>query len=413
MDSESDLPSQCASTVPPELGRLITSLHDQLGALSIATVKFQLDEHEKARGEKKGGPGAPTASLFEAVASKVQDLIGIDETNLSALEQLEDSVLKRALGKWYKLPYPAWRVLRKRHALSQLQEREAAADEPGAKRRKLTEPVPEEDVDEWIIKNERAVRDEMYQQDFLAKEQRWNAGAGLVKLSAHADAVFSNSNITASGKGRKVIRQDVDGFKVLDAERVPFVYIQPSIAAYTQAFEKMTHGIFKGLDWSNVTVAGGLSLGVLLCADEPDSPNKEEHWIDSDVDLYIYGLGPAEANAKIQHIYDTFKANLPKGQDILVVRNSKTISIFSQYPTRRVQIILKAVRHPKEVLLNFDLDICAIAYDGAEVWMLPRAVRALESKQLAYTQINHLTFIHVPFQPATTSSLWTWSKVTT
>ncbi|KAF9029392.1 hypothetical protein BDP27DRAFT_1349689 [Rhodocollybia butyracea] len=55
------------------------------------------------------------------------------------------------------------------------------------------------------------------------------------------------------------------------------------------------------------------------------------------------------------------------------------------WPKRRVQIVLKLVKSPREVLLNFDLDVCATGWDGTEVWMLPRFVRALETGTNVFT----------------------------
>nr|GAT47528.1 predicted protein [Mycena chlorophos] len=104
---------------------------------------------------------------------------------------------------------------------------------------------------------------------------------------------------------------------------------------------------------SNVFVAGRLILATLLVEDR----NK---WVSSDIDLYIDGTA---ATAKIQHIFGVYKRNLPKGAPKpLVVRNSQTITFYSQYPTRRLQIVFKLVKSPKDVLLNFDLDICAAVH---------------------------------------------------
>ncbi|KAG8831072.1 hypothetical protein FRC17_003737 [Serendipita sp. 399] len=135
----------------------------------------------------------------------------------------------------------------------------------------------------------------------------------------------------------------------------------------------------------NIFVAGGLVLGALLCVDAREAINKPQQWESSDVDIYIYGLTPSQANAKIRHLYDIFKRNLPATAPILVVRNSKTITFMSNYPRRRFQIILKFCSSPAEVLLNFDLDICAVGYDGAQVYMLPRAARALETGYNVFT----------------------------
>jgi hypothetical protein len=142
----------------------------------------------------------------------------------------------------------------------------------------------------------------------------------------------------------------------------------------------MSDGLLKNLNWSNVFVAGGIVLGTLLSVDSTDGqPHRDPRWNSSDIDVYIYGLSPNEANEKVKHIFETFCANLPSGSETLVVRNCTTITFYARYPLRRIQIVLKLVESPKTVLLNFDLDICAMGWDGATLWMLPRTARALES----------------------------------
>jgi hypothetical protein len=44
---------------------------------------------------------------------------------------------------------------------------------------------------------------------------------------------------------------------------------------------------------------------------------------------------------------------------------------------RHVQVILRIYRSPAEVLMGFDLDAVCVGFDGARVWALPRARRAL------------------------------------
>ena len=229
--------------------------------------------------------------------------------------------------------------------------------------------APENDVDHWIIRNEGWLRTEM--------DTFPNWSVGLVALS-NMDKIWETSEVSKTS--RKITRGDFAGFTFLDKKRTSFIYIQPSLPMFERKFHEMTYGQLNGLDWPNIFVAGGMVLGALLSAEGKDAPNTADQWKGSDIDIYIYGLDPAAANEKIRHIYEVFRSNLPTDASCLVIRNSKTISFLTSYPNRRFQIILKKVRHPKEVLLNFDLDICAVGYDGKEVWILPRMVRALESR---------------------------------
>lgn len=54
--------------------------------------------------------------------------------------------------------------------------------------------------------------------------------------------------------------------------------------------------------------------------------------------------------------------------------------LFSPIPHQEGAIVLKLVSNPREVLLNFDLDVCSMGWDGTELWLLPWAARALGSE---------------------------------
>jgi hypothetical protein len=258
-----------------------------------------------------------------------------------------------SIWSWEKLPYAALR---------------AAHSSPALSNGSIPQSI---DVDEWILRNERWLRDH--------KIVDWSVG--LVKWSTHSDAVFPIS--TNSPNARNIKRTALSGRAILNEMRPDAIQVQPSVDAFRRVFHALTGGLLDRMDWSNVFVAGGMILSTLSCI---DPVTQASDYTSSDIDMYIYGLGPVEANAKISHIFDVWKSNLPEDakDKTLVVRNSRTITFFSNYPIKRVQIVLKLVNSPKEVLLNFDLDICAMGWDGKEVWLLPRAARALESERLSH-----------------------------
>ncbi|KAJ7658366.1 hypothetical protein DFH06DRAFT_990270, partial [Mycena polygramma] len=199
---------------------------------------------------------------------------------------------------------------------------------------------------------------------------------GLVSLTQVND-VFPTSSLTQSC--RTISRPNpLPGLELLCDARADTINIQPSTSAFKENFERMTMGLLHGLDWSNVFVAGGMTLGTLLSVGDPPGEDIQKLWHSSDIDVYIYGLSADEATNKVQHIYETLRSNRSHSPT-LAVKNSKTITFYAQYPFRRIQVVLKLVESPKDVLLNFDLDICAIGWDGKELWMLPRAARALET----------------------------------
>ncbi|KAK0543913.1 hypothetical protein OC845_005879 [Tilletia horrida] len=159
----------------------------------------------------------------------------------------------------------------------------------------------------------------------------------------------------------------------------------------------MTRGILKGLDWNHVMIAGGLPLAVLTSVTDEQAAVYQG----SDIDLYLYGLGPEQATAKLQEIEKVFKANLPTNETTgekmkyAVLRNSQTVTFVPEvYPNRRLQVVLKLCPNPMAVLLNFDLDQVGVAYDGAEVWMLPRTARAIVTSYTVFTMdLIHGSFL--------------------
>ncbi|KZV86223.1 hypothetical protein EXIGLDRAFT_622192, partial [Exidia glandulosa HHB12029] len=309
----------------------------------------------------------------------------------------------KALWTWERLPYAV-----RCAGFSALKAGSTTEDErPKKKTRAVNDEQFAADVDEWYratdrIADERILRNETYLR-LLSRASKVKTTStpwtfGLLRLQDVSTVVSGAVDVNATARtgspiALKIPRaplQSVPGFHVLDGKRTDAVYLQPSIEAFRARWTSLTGNLLDGLEWSNVCVAGGLVLGSLLTPDIPAKHpevakvNKPEEWKSSDIDLYIYGLDIDTANRKVKHIADTYKKNLPAGAPFLSVRNSQTITLYSAYPVRRVQIVLKLVSSPREVLLNFDLDIVAAAFDGKDVWMLPRCVRALESIVFKY-----------------------------
>ncbi|KAA1478658.1 ankyrin [Dentipellis sp. KUC8613] len=136
-------------------------------------------------------------------------------------------------------------------------------------------------------------------------------------------------------------------------------------------------------DWNNVVAAGGSVLACLLPL--PDvakvsrrSMRKYFHEVAfpaSDVDLFLWGLSPQQAEEKIKVIYDSVRNSVP--WDVTCVRTKHTISIHSQYPYRSIQIVLRLYKSPTEILAGFDVDAPCCLYDGTRVWANPRCIVAM------------------------------------
>ncbi|KDQ16984.1 hypothetical protein BOTBODRAFT_172593 [Botryobasidium botryosum FD-172 SS1] len=366
-----DWDNMLSALAPKPIRLLFANPPFDIGEVAKSAVQTQLALYEENQKKVHIHPNATaTGSMFDTVAAKIADSIGDNpEEDAKLVLELPTTVTRKAIWKWDNLPYTVFRTVVASIADAEPERKRTKSESTSS----LVEPNV--DVDEWVVRNETWLRNRH------AGADDWTRG--LVKLSSHMDIVFPASMLTASA--RTIKRQGVSGFTLLDQKRAPSIQIQPSIDAFSNKFTELTGGLLKGLSWENVFVAGGIVAGSLFCVDDGNAIAKPEQWKHSDIDIYLYGLTPKEANEKIVHIFDVFKSNLEPNAPALVVRNSKTITFFSNYPTKRIQIVLKLVRDPKEVLLNFDLDICSLGWDGKEAWMLPRAVRALETGYNVFT----------------------------
>ncbi|KAJ3991807.1 hypothetical protein F5050DRAFT_1898377 [Lentinula boryana] len=307
--------------------------------------------------------------------------------------------LKKGIWSWSKLPYAVRRV-----GSSLIDNSDDESEEGPHKRTKVLESDElVDDLDEWVLRNEMFLRTLSKPHADCVPALK-SSSVGLVRISdlprtLHSCALVMSPNDSSYAHALKISRlpiQALPGYTILAEKRSPTIFVQPTASDFKGRFDCMSGGLLAGLDWSNIFVAGGLVLGALLTPDIPPTAsvpalerlylNQPFEWISSDIDLYIYGLDVEAANEKIKHIAEVYQSNLGSvDAPFLVVRNSQTITLYSEWPKRRVQIVLKLVKSPREVLLNFDLDSCAVGWDGKEVWMLPRFVRALETGTNVFT----------------------------
>lgn len=113
--------------------------------------------------------------------------------------------------------------------------------------------------------------------------------------------------------------------------------------------------------WNNLLLAGGSILNKVINCE-----------LETDYDLFIYGLTPEEANAKLNKIITLFEHKL---YSINRSENALTINLYS----RELQIILRLYQTKAEILQSFDVDSCCIGYDGQNVLMTPRCLYSLSS----------------------------------
>ncbi|KAE8230479.1 hypothetical protein CF326_g4520 [Tilletia indica] len=365
--------------------------------------------------QNSGSQQPPT--LFAQAASRIAIELGkASEKEAQAIAKRVPHVasleFKNIIWKLPRLPYAIFSQA--------LQNASAIAGAAKAKEHDDSDQ-PEKDIDEWIIRNEKYMRarlilDQRREEDSKASATNDDpipslAQLGIDKVSSHwkeymvglgrdAKRVFVNNNPAESSSPTiRIERPDtaqLPGQLLLDQYRKDAIEIN-SLPAFQSRFDSMTFGALKGLNWSNVLVAGGIALAALTCVTDEEMKNSES----SDIDLYIWGLTANQANTKLQEIEKVFVSNLPADKDTgkpiqyAVLRNSQTITFMpGKYPYRRVQVVLKLCPNPMAILLNFDLDQVAIGYTGDEVWMLPRASRALITGYTTFTMdLIHGSFL--------------------
>ncbi|KAG8933990.1 hypothetical protein FRC01_005887 [Tulasnella sp. 417] len=160
----------------------------------------------------------------------------------------------------------------------------------------------------------------------------------------------------------------------------------PSFEDFKLRWSVFSEGALSQLtNWDNIVAAGGSVLACL--APLPDHVVKQgskrairkyyhsEAYPASDVDLFLYGLTPEQAEEKCIEIYNAVRDSVP--WEVCAVRTKNAVSIHCQYPYRPVQIVLRIYQSPAEILAGFDVDSACVAFDGTRVLAAPRAILAL------------------------------------
>lgn len=343
----------------------------QNGELDSWTVSSLVEAHLKTHldhyHQHDHKDACTISSLSSMSAAKIIDMLGISDNIEADVRTVVKSINSTTLRQLLKDPRTPYSTLRAFLATPSIAN-------------SARQPV---DIDEAVLANEKYIRSQGGEAN--------HDGRFLVTVEDLSRIIGDPSN---DPQAPLVIRRKdppKGGFEILDERRQRTIRVQPSDAGFVETFERITKGILRGLDWSNVFVAGGMVVTTLL---HTAGPNKDHHKRiqDCDIDVYLYGLGPEAANRKVEEIYNVWKSNLPPtNRQQLVVKNHKTILFLSDYPNRRIQIILRLISSPTQALLNFDLDACAVGFDGSRVLMLPRCARAIETGYGQFLSQSHGT----------------------
>jgi len=253
-----------------------------------------------------------------------------------------------------------------------------------------------QDVDEAVLRQDKHIRSLRSGHD--------KHGAYLLNLEDLAHIVGNPLDRTSSTITIERKDPPLGGFELFDENRKRSFNIIADHKGYSDVFHQATDNILKGLNWNNAMVAGDLALASLMRGDD-SKPTLNLR--DFSINVYLYGLDPQAANKKVEEIYELWRRNLPADGDAVVIKNAKLLLFFADYPHPRLQIVLKHFPSPTDILRSFDLDQCAMGFDGNQLLMLPRCARAIETGYSVLT----MPLIHLSetWPVKLDTRLWDWA----
>ena len=148
------------------------------------------------------------------------------------------------------------------------------------------------------------------------------------------------------------------------------------------SFEAFAGPLLKGLDMTNLVVAGGAVVEALALR-HADANASRATASRSDIDLFVVCADEETARATFARVLEHMRARLAAGghvglqpNQLLLMRSCMAVSIYAGSPQRTVQIVLRRYACVAEVIFGFDVDACQLAWDGEKVYATPSAERA-------------------------------------
>lgn len=157
---------------------------------------------------------------------------------------------------------------------------------------------------------------------------------------------------------------------------------------FEKNFDEITNDMFVRINWNNVLIAGGSILKMLTSQKNEDLINSNDY---NDIDIFIYGLQGRDLMAKLFELEESIRSVIPKEYNMISIRMPRVIMFVSQHPYRHIQIILRVFRNINEILNTFDVDCCAVGYDGTNVFCTPRS---------HYAIVNHINVVNMAYASA-------------
>ena len=328
-------------------------------------LRYQLARYNAKISKQANGEG-DVPSLITLAVRKVRKMLAYTEDLDGELDTLLTTVSSTLLRHIFGSPETPHVLLRRFISRAQVLSRKGDH----------TQGMNLLDIDEMILQNGKFLRFSVCSNKFFTGEEY------LVKLEDLRHILGDDPN--DSGEILEFRRRDPPkgGFEILDQLRPRWLRIIKDDGTFRRAFEWITRDVLKGLDWTNVLVAGPFISTVLMLTGPSRRLYKS---LGKDmIDLYLCGLTAREAQDKVKLIYYTWKSNLD-GAPCLVAKHPHSITLSTGKLCMSIRIHFRLYHSPIHVLLAQDLDPLAIGYNGHRVLMLPRCARALEAGYSTFT----------------------------
>ncbi len=146
---------------------------------------------------------------------------------------------------------------------------------------------------------------------------------------------------------------------------------------FNRRFQLLSKGLLNYIGWNNVVVAGGCVSNAIN--GEVQVPNTQP----SDVDVFLYGLTEVQAREKITELLKDINCSAVDrfAGYTSILKNDYTITLVSSNNKDiKIQIILRLYKCMYEILAGFDVDSCAVAYNGQQVYLTERSLNAFQTR---------------------------------
>lgn len=140
---------------------------------------------------------------------------------------------------------------------------------------------------------------------------------------------------------------------------------------FNKEFSKKTFDLLTYIHWDNIIVAGGSLVNIIT-----NNPAKL-----NDIDMFIYGLDAEQSKQKIDRVIGSIKQkaiDMKYDTRVYINKNVVNIYVFDTKKLLQVQIILRLYDTLAQVLVGFDVDCCAIGYNGKKLMTTERGLHALK-----------------------------------